>query len=221
MIFKDRQEAGRLLAEVLKEVVDYEKNPIVLAIPRGGIPVAYEIARALRIPMSVVVVRKLGLPWNEEAGFGAVDPDGVAYYDESVKKFLSEEEIRRVLEKELKDLREREKKFLPEGYPDLAGRQVIIVDDGVATGYTAIAAAGFSKRRGASEVVVAAPVCPVNSEVRLSRYVDRFICYHPDDTPNFAVGMFYRDFHQLSDEEAREYIERAKEEGLWEPTSSV
>ncbi len=216
-MFSDREEAGRLLAESLKQVIDYSKNPIVLAIPRGGIPVAYQIAKALKVPMSIVVVRKLGLPWNEEAGFGALDPSGVVYYEESVKRMLSEEEVREVIEKELRELKERERKFLPEGYPDLRGRQVIIVDDGVATGYTAIAAAQWAKKQGASEVIVAVPVCPADAEIRLSKYVDKFICYYPVDVSSFAVGVFYRDFHQLSDEEAKDYIKRAKEEGLFEP----
>ncbi|NPB07232.1 MAG: phosphoribosyltransferase [Aquificae bacterium] len=220
-MFKDREEAGKLLAQALAPVIDYSARPIVLAIPRGGIPVAYQIAKTLKIPMSIVVVRKLGLPWNEEAGFGAVDPTGTAYYEESVLRFLSPEDVKKVLEKELKELKERERKFLPEGYPDLRGRQVIIVDDGVATGYTAIAAAQFAKKMGAKEVIVAVPVCPVDAKARIAPYVDKFICYYPVSSPHFAVGMFYQDFHQLTDEEALSYIRKAKEEGLFEPTSEA
>ncbi|GAB6065014.1 hypothetical protein JCM9492_01060 [Aquifex pyrophilus] len=216
-MFRDREEAGELLAGVLEEHIDRSKNPIILAIPRGGIPVAYKVAKKLRIPMSVIVVRKLGLPWNEEAGFGAIDPDGTPYYDRNVLSYLSEEEIKSVIEKELKELRERERKFVPKGYPNLEGRQVIIIDDGVATGYTAIAAAGYAKKKGASEVIIAVPVCPSDAEPRLLRYADKFVCYYPADTPSFAVGMFYQDFHQLSDEEAKEYLRKAEEEGLLEP----
>ncbi|HIP43392.1 MAG TPA: phosphoribosyltransferase [Aquifex aeolicus] len=217
MMFKDRDEAGELLAQALEGIIYVKKNPIVLAIPRGGIPVAYKIADYFRIPMSVIVVRKLGLPWNEEAGFGAIDPDGTPYYDPSVLNYLSEEEIKNVIKKELKELKEREKKFAPHGYPSLEGRQVIIVDDGVATGYTAIAAAGYAKSKGASEVIVAVPVCPSDSKTRLENYVDKFICYYPVSSSSFAVGMFYRDFHQLSDEEAKEYLKKAEEKGLLEP----
>ncbi len=216
-MFENREEAGKLLAESLKEVIDKSKNPIVLAIPRGGIPVAYQIAKTLRIPMSVIVVRKLGLPWNEEAGFGAIDPLGKPYYDESVKKMLSEKEIKAVIEKEIKELKEREKKFLPKGYPNLEGRQVIIVDDGVATGYTAIAAAGYAKSKGAKEVIIAVPVCPADIKHKMEKYADKFVCYYPADVMSFAVGMFYKDFHQLSDDEAKSYLEKAKEEGLLEP----
>jgi len=216
-MFRDREKAGELLARALEGVIKKEKNPIILAIPRGGIPVAYKIAEHFNVPMSVVVVRKLGLPWNEESGFGAIDPDGTPYYDRSVLSYLSEEEIKKVVEKELKELREREKKFLPKGYPDLKSRQVIIVDDGVATGYTAIAAANWAKKKGASEVIIAVPVCPSDAKERLEKYVDKFVCYYPSDTPAFAVGMFYQDFHQLSDEETKKYLRKAEEKGLLEP----
>jgi len=219
MIFRDREEAGELLAEVLKGEIHPEDRPITLAIPRGGVPIAYKISEKLRIPMSLVVVRKLGLPWNEEAGFGAVDPDGEPYLDRRLVDYagLGEEAVREVLTRELERLRERERRFLPEGYPDLKGREVVIVDDGVATGCTAVAAAGFSKKRGAKRVIVAVPVCPKDSPKRFEAYADEFLCYHTSDEPNFAVGMFYRNFHQLSDEETESYISRAKEMGLFEP----
>ena len=216
-MFRDREEAGELLASALEGIINREKNPIILAIPRGGIPIAYKVAERLSVPMSVIVVRKLGLPWNEEAGFGAIDPEGTPYYDQSVLSYLSEEDIKQVVQKELKELREREKKFLPKGYPDLKNRQVIIVDDGIATGYTAIAAANWAKKKGASEVIIAVPVCPSDAKGRLERYADKFICYYPSDAPAFAVGMFYRDFHQLSDEEAKGYLKKAEEKGLLEP----
>ncbi|HIQ48238.1 MAG TPA: phosphoribosyltransferase [Aquifex aeolicus] len=216
MMFRDRDEAGELLAQALEGIIDVKKNPIVLAIPRGGIPVAYKIANYFKIPMAVIVVRKLGLPWNEEAGFGAIDPNGTPYYDSSVLNYLTEEEIKDVIKKELKELREREKKFAPRGYPKLEGRQVIIVDDGVATGYTAIAAAGYAKGKGALEVIVAVPVCPSDSKRKLENYMDKFICYYSVSSSSFAVGMFYRDFHQLSDEEAKEYLKRAEEKGILE-----
>ncbi|WP_457600265.1 phosphoribosyltransferase [Hydrogenivirga sp.] len=219
MIFENREEAGRLLAEVLRDKIHPEDNPIILAIPRGGIPVAYAIARELNIPMSVVVVRKLGLPWNEEAGFGAIDSDGATYLDEELVNYakLDTSTITEIAERELEELRNRERKFLPEGYPQLRDREVIIVDDGVATGYTAIASAGFAKKRGAKKVVVAVPVCPKDSARRFRGYADEFVCYHPSSEMSFAVGMFYRDFHQLSDEEALTYIRKAKESGLFEP----
>ena len=219
MIFQDREEAGSLLAEVLRNRIHPEDKPIVLAIPRGGIPVAYVVARELNIPMSVVVVRKLGLPWNEEAGFGAIDSDGATYLDEELVNYakLDADTIAEIAERELRELRNREKKFLPSGYPNLSEREVIVVDDGVATGYTAVASAGFAKKRGAKRVIVAVPVCPKDAAKKFRGYADEFVCYHPSSEMSFAVGMFYRDFHQLSDEEALGYIERAEREGLWEP----
>ncbi len=219
MIFENREEAGERLAELLKDRIHPEDRPIVLAIPRGGIPVAYKVSEKLRIPMSVVVVRKLGLPWNEEAGFGAIDSEGSTYLDEELVNYakLSADTISEIAKRELEELKNREKKFLPEGYPDLSGREVIVVDDGVATGYTAIASAGFAKKRGAKRVIIAVPVCPKDSPKRFKEYADEFLCYHPSGEISFAVGMFYKDFHQLTDEEAKDYIRKAKEKGLWEP----
>ncbi len=219
MMFQDREEAGELLAEAIKDKIHPEDRPIVLAIPRGGIPVAYKVSEKLGIPMSIVVVRKLGLPWNEEAGFGAIDSDGAIYLDEDLVSYakLDTKTISEIAKRELDELKERERKFLPEGYPELKGREVLIVDDGVATGYTAVASAGFARKRGAKRVIVAVPVCPKDSPKRFKGYADEFVCYHPSGEMSFAVGMFYRDFHQLSDEEAKDYINRAKEKGLFEP----
>ncbi len=219
MTFKDREEAGLLLADVLREEFSKSHNPIILAIPRGGVPVAYMISSELKVPMSIVIVRKLGLPWNEEAGFGAVDPDGSTYLDKDVVNSakLDAEQIRELAEKEINEIKRRESLFLPSGYPDLKDRTVFIVDDGIATGYTAIAAAGFSKRRGAREAIIAVPVCPKDSEPRFREVAEKFICLHHASEFTFAVGMFYRDFHQLSDDEVLSYINRAKEEGLFEP----
>ncbi len=219
MIFSDREEAGRVLAQVLKEKINKENNPIILAIPRGGIVVAYALAKELNIPVSLVIVRKLGIPWNEEAGFGSVDPDGSVYLDTEIVRYarLDDETIRSIVDRELKKIRERERKFLPQGYPDLKDREVIIVDDGVATGYTAIAASEFARRRGAKKVIVAVPVCPSDAKVRFKEHADEFVCYYPSPESHFAVGMFYRDFHQVEDEEFMKYIEELKNLGLFEP----
>ncbi|RLJ70973.1 putative phosphoribosyltransferase [Hydrogenivirga caldilitoris] len=219
MIFESREEAGSLLAEALRDKIHPDDRPIILAIPRGGIPIAYSVSQKLQIPMSIVVVRKLGLPWNEEAGFGAIDSDGETYLDQELVSYakLDEKTIESIAKKELEELKERERKFLPNGYPELSGREVIVVDDGVATGYTAVASAGFAKKRGAKRVIVAVPVCPKGTAKRFMGYADEFICYHSSSEMSFAVGMFYKDFHQLSDEETLSYIEKAKEAGLWEP----
>ncbi len=218
MIFPDREKAGEELAQALRDLVDPEKNPLIVAIPRGGIAVAYSLAKELKIPATTVVVRKLGLPWNEEAGFGAVDPDGEVYVDEEILRYsrLSPEEVRHIADIQIEEIRKREKKFIPEGYPCFQGRQIFITDDGVATGYTALACAGFLKRKGSSQVIVAVPVCPDRCNLEIREEVDRFVCLHRDSSPAFAVGSFYQDFHQLSDEEVLSYIETLKKEGLWE-----
>ncbi|MDQ7038247.1 MAG: phosphoribosyltransferase [Aquificota bacterium] len=219
MIFETREEAGRVLAEDLKGKVSPEERPIVLAIPRGGVPVAYAISRELGFPMSIVVVRKLGLPWNEEAGFGAVDPDGSTYLDEDLisRARLDPKTVRDIARKELEEIRSRERRFVPDGYPCLEGRTAVVVDDGIATGYTAIAASGFAKKRGAGRVIVAVPVCPKEAGSRFAGRVDEFLCHHTSGEFSFAVGMFYRDFHQLTDEEVLDYIRKAKENNLFEP----
>jgi len=217
MIFGDREEAGTLLAKALKDELGLGEEDIIFAIPRGGIPVAYAVSSELGVPMSVVVVRKLGLPWNEEAGFGAIDPDGTLYLDERALAFtkLNRRTIEEIASKELKKLEERERKFAPGGYPRVEGRRAVIVDDGAATGYTLIAGAGFIKKRGARKVFSAVPVCPEDTAARLEERTDGFVCYYSSSEPNFAVGSFYRDFHQLSDEEVLEYINRAKERGIY------
>ncbi len=221
-VFKNRDHAGELLAQKLKNKVKLGKRGLILAIPRGGIPVAYKLAEELSIPLSIVVVRKLGLPWNEEAGFGAVDPDGETYLDEKTLKYVSldRKTVEEVLKKELEELRKREKKYIKEGYPNMKNREIIVVDDGIATGYTAIAAAGFAKKRGAKKVTVAVPVCPSDVFEKFVKYTDEVVCYYTCSEPGFAVGMFYEDFHQLSDEETFRYIEEAKRKQLFETGES-
>ncbi len=219
MIFEDRKSAGILLADLLREKLNPQNRPILLAIPRGGIPVAHAVSLELSVPMGVVVVRKLGLPWNPEAGFGAIDPEGSIYLDEESVSYLGldPDTISKIANREFEELKKRERKFAPKGYPELEGREVIVVDDGVATGYTAIASAGFAKKRGAKRIMVAVPVCPADSHKRFKDYTDEFFCYYPAQETSFAVGMFYRDFHQLSDEEAIALLEDIRERGLLEP----
>ena len=219
MIYENRQEAGKVLAEALKNKIHYDDNPIIIAIPRGGIPVAFEVSKALKVPMTVVVSRKLGLPWNEEAGFGAIDPDGDVYLDQNLLNHakLDKEVISEISKRELSKLREREKKLAPRGYPDLKKREVIIVDDGIATGYTAIATAGFTRKRGAKRITVAVPVCPRETSAVFKGKADEFLCVSPSSEFSFAVGMFYKDFRQITDQEAVEYIQKADKEGLYEP----
>ncbi|SNZ13864.1 phosphoribosyltransferase [Hydrogenobacter hydrogenophilus] len=209
MIFSDRTQAGKVLGEYLKDKIDRRLNPIVLGIPRGGVVVAKEVAKILNVPMSLLIVRKLGVPQNPELAFGAVDKDGEVYIDKKTVDYfrLSEDQIRKVVQEEMKKIREREKLFLKGGVPDLSGREVIIVDDGIATGYTVIAGVNFVKRRGAQKVIVASPVCPADTWKKIKEYADEVFCYHVSHEPNFAVGMFYRDFRQVEDQEVLELLQ--------------
>ncbi|MFN3813568.1 MAG: phosphoribosyltransferase [Aquificaceae bacterium] len=209
MVFRDRISAGRLLGEHIKDKIDKEMNPIVLGIPRGGVLVSKEVSRVLNLPMGIVIVRKLGVPSNPELAFGAVDPDGEVYLDKKTIEYfgLSEEDIKKVVQEELSKIKEREKKFIKGRMPELKGREVILVDDGLATGYTMIASVNFVKRKGAKKVVVASPVCPQDTEKKLKIYADEVYCYYVPHEPNFAVGMFYKDFHQVEDKEVMETLE--------------
>lgn len=209
MVFQDRASAGRLLGEYIKDKIDREMNPIVLGIPRGGVLVSKEVSRVLNLPMGIVIVRKLGVPSNPELAFGAVDQDGEVYLDERTIGYfgLSEEDIKKVVQEELRKIKERERKFIKGGMPELKDREVILVDDGLATGYTMIASVNFVRRKGAKKVVVASPVCPSDTEKKLRIYADEVYCYHVSHEPSFAVGMFYKDFHQVEDEEVMEILE--------------
>ncbi len=206
MVFSDRKEAGRLLGEFLKGKVS--ESAIVLGIPRGGVVVAKEVAKLLGLPMSVLVVRKLGVPYEPELAFGAVDPDGEVYLDYStVNHFsLDKETIDKVVQQELEKIREREKRFLPPQGLSVEGREVLMVDDGIATGYTLIAGASYLKRKGAKRVIIGVPVCPQESVSRLKAYADEVYCLYQVKEGPFAVGMFYRDFRQVEDQEVEEIL---------------
>ena len=205
-MFADRRDAGRQLAQV----VGHLKSPdtIVLGLPRGGVPVAAEVARALEAPMDVIVVRKLGVPGHEELAMGAIGEGGVEVIHREVVDPLgiTPDEIVRVERRELVELDRRVKAFRRSGpAPDIEGRQVVIVDDGIATGSTARAACQVARAQGAARVVVAVPVAPQGWERRFSVVADELIALH---TPRRfgAIGAFYRDFRQTPDEEVTQLL---------------
>jgi putative phosphoribosyl transferase len=209
MIFSDRTQAGNVLGKYLEDKINRNLNPIVLGIPRGGVLVAKEVVKILQVPMGLLIVRKLGVPQNPELAFGAVDPDGEVYIDKKTADYfkLSEDQIKKVVNEETKKIKEREKLFLKGSMPNLSGREVIIVDDGIATGYTVIAGVNFVKRRSARKVIVASPVCPADTLKRIKEYADEVFCYHVSHDPNFAVGMFYKNFRQVEDQEVLELLQ--------------
>jgi predicted phosphoribosyltransferase len=208
--FRDRFEAGRLLAERLREYAGRD-DVIVLALPRGGVPVAYEVAKALGAPLDVFVVRKLGVPGHEELAMGAIASGGVAVLDERLIGAigLSGEHLERVIAAELQELERREAAYRgSHDSPDLADKTVILVDDGLATGSTMRAAAVAVRRQNPARIVVAVPVAAAETCDEFRDVVDEVVC-GATPRPFHAVGLWYDDFSQTSDEEVRELLTRA------------
>jgi putative phosphoribosyl transferase len=208
--FENRQEAGRQLAAKLENYAGHD-NVIVLGLPRGGVPVAYEVAKRLRAPLDLFIVRKLGVPGFEELAAGAIASGGVRVLNEDVVRSIpyADEAIEAVTAKETTEL-ERREQIYREGRPppELRGRIVILVDDGLATGATMRAAVKALRQRGAAKIVVAVPVGPPDTCRELAEEADETICL---STPVFfqAVGQYYEDFSQTSDEDVRELLSQA------------
>ncbi|MFZ2177179.1 MAG: phosphoribosyltransferase family protein [Rhodococcus sp. (in: high G+C Gram-positive bacteria)] len=211
MPFLDRRDAGRRLAEHLQAYRG--ENTVILGLPRGGVPVAYEVARALEAPMDVIVVRKLGVPYQPELAFGAIGEDGAkAINDEIVRTaHVSAEELTMVEQAQRAELQRRVVRFRQERPRiSLTGRTAIIVDDGMATGATARAGCQVARAQGAERVVMAVPVASREAADILTDVADEVICL---ETPAFfyAVGQWYQDFGQTSDDEVCDLLRRAAE----------
>lgn len=209
--FRDRADAGRQLAADLREYAGRD-DVIVLGLPRGGIPVAYEVARALDVPLDIFLVRKLGVPGHEEYAMGAIASGGVRVVNEDVTRELGigEEVISRVAAQEQIELERREREYRrdrPE--PELRGRTVILVDDGLATGSTMRAAAVALRAHEPAAIVVAVPVAARETCDQFRDVVDDVVCSRMPD-PFIAVGLWYEDFGQTSDDEVRELLDRAQ-----------
>ncbi len=207
MVFGDRKEAGRLLGEFLKDKI-YNDDCIVFGIPRGGVVVAKEVAKVLDLPLGIIIVRKLGVPSQTELAFGAVDLDGEVYIDKRTVEYfrIDRESIDKVKNKELQKIKQMQEKFLSREVINFEGKNVIVVDDGIATGYTIIAGVKYLIRHGAKKVIVAVPVCPVESIQKLKRFAHEVYCYLQVKEGPYAVGMFYRDFKQVEDYEVEEIL---------------
>jgi putative phosphoribosyl transferase len=206
MIFQSRTEAGEELATKLSEYAN-RADVLVLAIPRGGVVVAAPIASSLDVPLYVYVSRKLPLPWEPEAGFGAVAEDGTVAIDRTfAKAYLTEDEIKRITARVLKEVKRRANVYRSEQLPVLHGKTVILVDDGLATGWTVAAAIKALRKLQPAEIVVATP-CAANAAYEMiKKMADRVICLIISKDPVFAVASFYKEFPELTDDEVLEAL---------------
>jgi putative phosphoribosyl transferase len=213
MLFTDRVEAGRFLASKLREYADHPEV-LVLALPRGGVPVAFEVARALRAPLDVFLVRKLGVPGHPELAMGAIASGGVRVVNEDVVGALgiSRDVIEAVAAVEEQELERRERIYRGgRPPPDVRGRTVILVDDGLATGSTMRAAVAALRQHGPDRIVVAVPVGAPETCEEFRSEADDVVCARTPE-PFYAVGLWYGDFSQTTDEEVHDLLDRAAEE---------
>jgi predicted phosphoribosyltransferase len=212
VIFRDRPDAGQQLAARLAK---YAHHPdiLVLALPRGGVPVAYEVAKQLDVPLDVFLVRKLGVPGYEELAMGAIASGGVRVINNDVVRQLAipGEVIDAVAAEERRELERRERAYRNgRPPPDVQGRTVILIDDGLATGSTMRAAAAALRKLGPARIVVAVPVSASETCDEFREEVDEVVCAAMPE-PFRGVGLWYKDFSQTTDEEVRELLERARQ----------
>jgi predicted phosphoribosyltransferase len=210
MIFQDRRDAGRALARIVAKLHDLG-DAVVLGLPRGGVPVAYEVACGLNLPLDIFIVRKLGVPGQEELAMGAIASGGTLVTNQSIVQELgvSPEVIEVIAKRERLEIERRERAYR-DGRPPIPveGRTVIVIDDGLATGASMLAAARALRPR-ARRVIAAVPVASETTCNELSGEVDQIICVATPQ-PFFAIGMFYHDFAQTTDEEVRTLLAQAR-----------
>lgn len=207
--FKDRKEAGQQLAKQLER---YKNRPdvVVIGLPRGGVVNAFEVAQALKVPLDVIVPRKIGAPLQPELAVGAVTEDGALLFNEDVLEMIrvKKEDVKHIIEAEKKEAQRRIAMFRKDKPPlDLHGKTAILIDDGVATGATMRAAIRSAQKKGAEHIVLALPVAPQRFRDTIAKEVDEIVIL---DEPDFfpAVGYFYQDFTQTEDEEVIELLEK-------------
>jgi predicted phosphoribosyltransferase len=210
--FENRRQAGRLLAAILSEYKDRD-DVVVLALPRGGVPVGFEVATALGTQLDVFVVRKLGVPGHEEFAFGAIASGGELVVDARLVRALglTRSTIDRVIEVETAELERRERVYRrTRTAEDLQGKTVIIVDDGLATGATMRVAVAALSRRGARKIVVAVPIASMDACEMLTGNTDAICVCSVTPDPFYGVGTWYRDFSQTSDEEVCDLLDKSR-----------
>lgn len=209
--FTDRLHAGEAICGFVNPAP--QANSVVLALPRGGVPVGEPLSEALGGPLNVALVRKLPIPVSPEMGFGAVAVDGSLILNDRVVRVyqISNSEIESVTLEVIQELLRRGREYLgAEPEPSLTGKQVYVVDDGLATGYTAIAAAKMALKMNPRSLKLCVPVSPSDSLIKVEQYFDEIFCLVAQEAGSFAVASFYRDFHDMSDDEVREILIRRR-----------
>lgn len=209
-MFTNRAEAGQKLAQKLKDYAGRDEA-VVLGVPRGGVPVAFEVAAALRLPLDILLLRKLGVPWQQELAFGAIAQGGVRVLDTQILEMLNltGAEVEQVTAQEQVELDRRVKAYRGDRPPlDVRGRTVILIDDGIATGSSMRAAIRALRQMGPAKIVLAVPVAPPATCERLRNEVDELVTV---ETPEsfYAIGQFYMDFSPVEDREVTDLLARA------------
>ncbi len=210
-LFTDRVDAGRKLAGKLSSYANRD-DTIVLGLPRGGVPVAFEIAQRLKAPLDILIVRKIGVPGQEELAMGAIASGGVRVFNADVIRFLgiSPEAIDAVIAEEEEELIRRERRYRGQRpHPNLSNKIVILVDDGLATGATMRAAAQAVRQQNAKKIIVAVPVGSYDTYLDFTHFVDEIICLETPE-PFYSISQWYQNFNQTSDDEVTELLTQAE-----------
>jgi len=214
-IFKDRFHAGKLLAEKIQKYAN-RKNVILFAVPAGGVPVGYVVAKELNISMDLIIVRKIQVPWNTEAGFGALTWDGETVLNDPFVRDLglTEKVVEESTAKTRRIIQERLRKYRGDKpMLDSSGKVVILIDDGLASGFTMLAAARSIRKRKPERIVVAVPTASLGAIELLAAEVDEIVCLNIRSGPIFAVADAYKNWYDLTDEEVIEILKTAEEKG--------
>lgn len=215
--FRDREQAGNELGKSLAEKYK-NKDVIVLAIPRGGVPVGVYVALELKAKLDMIITRKIQIPWNPEAGFGAVTIDGTIVLNEPLvaRLGLGKGEIEELAERVIEEIKRRTIEFRGDNPPPkIQGRTVIVVDDGLASGYTMIAAVKSIRKEKPEKIVVAIPVSPRSSLKRVEKLADELVCLIVSDAYMFAVADYYENWYDLTDEDVKKFMSKYWEEKNW------
>ncbi len=209
--YLNRRQAGTVLAEHLKQYA-HQKNTWVLALPRGGVPVAYEVANALNLPLDIFIVRKLGVPGHEELAMGAIAANGTIIFNNAILQnlMLSETDIQQVIQAEQQELQRRELAYRGNRpLPDLTDKIIILVDEGIATGASIRAAIKALRQKNVQKIILAVPVAATDTVIELINLADEIIC-PLQSTAFYAVGAWYEDFTQTTDEEVFQLLKLHK-----------